>query len=154
MLSLTNPWIALLLIAAIAGSYFKGNHDGFKQCDSENQVQVAKMDAEARAVESQHQAALQLLSQQLKEANDAATVNNEKLRSAAADSGYRVRVTETSCVQTASDSAATGGDQSQPTAKLDPEVGRTLFEIAGTGDEAIRSLNACIAAYDQIRNNQ
>ena len=154
MFSLTNPWVALALIAALAGSYLKGSGDGFKQCDLENQVQVAKMNAEARAVEEAHQNAVNVLAQQLKAANDAAKINNATLRSAAADSGYRVRITETSCVQTTADPRTPGGDQPESTAKLDPKTGDTLFEIAGTGDEAIRSLNACIAAYDKVRSNQ
>jgi hypothetical protein len=152
--SLTNPWIALLLLAALVGAYLKGDRDGFKQCDLENQVQVAKMNAQARAVEEAHQNALNALGQQLKAANDAAKTTNATLRSAAADSGYRVRVTETGCVQATADTGTPSGDQPEPTAKLDPAVGDALFEIAGTGDEAIRSLNACIAAYDKVRGNQ
>jgi LysM repeat protein len=120
----------------------------------ENQVQVAKMNAQARSVEEAHQNALNVLAKQLKAADDAAKINNDKLRSDAADSGYRVRITETSCVQTAADTGTPSGDKPEPTAQLDPKVGDTLFEIAGTGDEAIRSLNACIAAYDQVRSNQ
>ena len=154
MFSLTNPWVAVALIAALVGAYLKGDHDGFKQCDLENQAQVAKMNSEAREVEEAHQTALNVLAKQLKAANDAAKINNATLRSAAADSGYRVRITETSCVQTPADSGTPSGNQPEPTAKLDPKTGDTLFEIAGTGDEAIRSLNACIAAYDKVRSNQ
>lgn len=154
MLSLTNPWIALLLVAALIGAYLKGDHDGFKKCDLENQAQVAKMNAAARATEEANQASLNALSKQLKDANDAAKIQDSTLHNAVAASGYRVRITETSCVQTTADTGTTGGDQPEPTAQLDPKTGDTLFEIAGTGDEAIRSLNACIAAYDKVRGNQ
>jgi len=152
--NLINPWVALIVVFALIGSYLKGSHDGYAKCDLENQAQVAKMNEEARAVELAHQTALNTLVQQLKASNDAAKSKNDSLRDAAADSGYRVRIEETSCVQTAADTGTPSGDKPQPTAKLDPEVGQALFEIAGTGDEAIRSLNTCIAAYDQVRSEK
>lgn len=154
MLSLTNPWVALLIAASLIGTYLKGHSNGFERCSLENQAQVAKMNAVSRETEERHQAAINLIAQQLEKANADAKTQNDKLRSAVAANGYRMRVTPSSCVSNTPDAGVASGDQPEPTAELDPAIGRALFDIAQTGDEAIRSLNACIAAYDKVRDSK
>lgn len=46
--------------------------------------------------------------------------------------------------------AAAGGDQ-ETRAELVPQVAYDLIGIAADGDDAVRDLNACISAYDAIR---
>lgn len=54
-----------------------------------------------------------------------------------------------------SNQISTGMDtQSTTTAQLDPTVASNLVKLTDTGDQAIRRLNACIAAYDAILNAQ
>jgi hypothetical protein len=154
MFSLTNPWVVLMLIVALGGAYLKGSHSGFEKCNLENQAQVAKMNEEARAIEGIHQNAVNAIALQLEKANANAKAQDDKLLTVVADSGFRMRVSSTSCVQASADAGTSSGDQSQPTAELDPATGQALFDIAQIGDEAIRSLNACIAAYDQVRNSK
>ncbi|MCC7641418.1 MULTISPECIES: lysis system i-spanin subunit Rz [unclassified Janthinobacterium] len=50
------------------------------------------------------------------------------------------------------DSAAAAGDRHQTRAELDPATAAALDAIAGDGDDATRQLNACIDAYNQIRD--
>ena len=47
--------------------------------------------------------------------------------------------------------AAPGNGADSARAELDPEVAATLVAIAADGDQAIRERNACIAAYNQVR---
>ena len=49
------------------------------------------------------------------------------------------------------DSAAAASDQHQTRAELDPATAAALDAIAGDGDDATRQLNACIDAYNLIR---
>lgn len=55
------------------------------------------------------------------------------------------------CAATA-DAAAAAGDRQQARAELDPATAAALDAIAGDGDDAARQLNACIDAYNQIRD--
>jgi len=55
------------------------------------------------------------------------------------------------CATTA-DSTAAASDQHQARAELDPATAAALDAIAGDGDNATRQLNACIDAYNLIRD--
>jgi hypothetical protein len=47
--------------------------------------------------------------------------------------------------------AATSGNRPEARAELAAEAAGTLVSIASEGDEAIRQLNACIDAYNEVR---
>lgn len=55
------------------------------------------------------------------------------------------------CAATA-DSAAAAGHRHQTRAELDPATAAALDAIAGDGDDATRQLNACIDAYNTVRD--
>lgn len=48
--------------------------------------------------------------------------------------------------------ATAGGDWRQARAELDPATAAILDAIAGDGDDATRQLNACIDAYNTVRD--
>lgn len=50
------------------------------------------------------------------------------------------------------DTAVAAGDQYQARAELDPATAVALDAIAGDGDDATRQLNACIDAYNTVRD--
>lgn len=50
-----------------------------------------------------------------------------------------------------SDPAIAGGDRSEARAELTAEASEFLVSLAGEGDRSIRSLNACIDAYNGVR---
>ena len=50
------------------------------------------------------------------------------------------------------DSTAAASDQHQARAELDPATAAALDAIAGDGDDATRQLNACIDAYNLVRD--
>jgi prophage endopeptidase len=55
------------------------------------------------------------------------------------------------CAATA-DAAAAAGDRHQTRAELDAATAAALDAIAGDGDDATRQLNACIDAYNLVRD--
>ena len=55
------------------------------------------------------------------------------------------------CTATA-DTAAAAGHRHQARAELDPATAAALDAIAGDGDDATRQLNACIDAYNLVRD--
>lgn len=55
------------------------------------------------------------------------------------------------CAATA-DSTAAAGHRHQTRAELDPATAAALDAIAGDGDDATRQLNACIDAYNLVRD--
>ena len=121
---------------------------------------LARQEAEMKAAEEarqKEQALVQSVTNtatELVKANQNAKVEIQKRDAAIAAGNLKLRipVKTTICpISATADTPAPSGDQPQPTAELDPAVGNALFDIAAAGDEAIRSLNACIAAYDQVR---
>ncbi|OEZ48024.1 bacteriophage lysis protein [Janthinobacterium sp. MP5059B] len=50
------------------------------------------------------------------------------------------------------DSTATAGHRRETRAELDPATAAALDAIAGDGDDATRQLNACIDAYNLVRD--
>ncbi|MDN2703446.1 lysis system i-spanin subunit Rz [Janthinobacterium sp. SUN100] len=62
-----------------------------------------------------------------------------------------IPVTSGQCAASA-DSAAAAGHRYQTRAKLDPATAADLDAIAGDGDDATRQLNACIDAYNLVRD--
>ncbi|OEZ81678.1 bacteriophage lysis protein [Janthinobacterium sp. HH106] len=62
-----------------------------------------------------------------------------------------IPVTSGQCAATADSTAATG-HRIEARAELDPATAAALDAIAGDGDDATRQLNACIDAYNHIRD--
>ncbi|MDN2699313.1 lysis system i-spanin subunit Rz [Janthinobacterium sp. SUN073] len=62
-----------------------------------------------------------------------------------------VPVASGQCAATA-DTAAAAGHRIEARAELDPSTAAALDAIAGDGDDATRQLNACIDAYNLVRD--
>ena len=74
---------------------------------------------------------------------------NDDVRSGAVR--LSIPVASGQCAATA-DSAAAAGDRHQARAELDPTTAAALDAIAGDADDATRQLNACIDAYNLVRD--
>ena len=152
-MSLFNPWVILALISAFLGigavSYTKGE-------DSERerqQLEIARLNDEARAKEQALVAAVNTQTTQLVKANNNAKLQTQKLHSALDAGSLRLRVpvqTPVCPVHTASDAPSTPRDSVQANAELDRETAKSLIAITDDGDKAIRQLNACIEAYNTV----
>lgn len=62
-----------------------------------------------------------------------------------------IPVTSGQCAAPA-DTGPAAGNRSQARAELDPATAAALDAIAGDGDDATRQLNACIDAYNTVRD--
>ena len=149
MKGLLSGLIALLL--TFGGGYFYG-----KYVEREaQQVEVDRLNTEARAKEAALTTAVTTTADALRKTNEKAKLATNE-RDAAIDSGaLRLRVKATCPVPAAADSTTPTGDSGgEARADLDPEVGKTLFAIAEEGDRAITKLNACISLYNQALESQ
>ena len=74
---------------------------------------------------------------------------NDDVRSGAVR--LSIPVASGQCAATA-DTATAAGHRNEARAELDPATAAALDAIAGDGDDATRQLNACIDAYNTVRN--
>ena len=144
-----NPWMIIGVIFVVLGTYKYGTYSGHKQRDQEMQIEIARLNDESRAKEQKLAENLNQTSSQLREANDVVTKKQTDLD--AAIRAGRVRLNAPSCPQGSSNSATASRDN-QAASESDRETLRLIAEIAAEGDRAINKLNACITAYEQVRN--
>ena len=152
-MSILNPYvllgIVLSILSAFGGGYWKGSKDEVTR----QQLEIAKLNAEARQKEQALVAAVTTQATKLQKANqDAKLIAKE--RDAAIASGnlkLRIPVKAPVCpVQAAGDAPAPAGNSVQTGAELDAKTAQALVAITDDGDKAIRQLNACIDAYNNI----
>ena len=143
-----NPWMIIGVICVVLATYKYGSYSGHKQRDQEMQVEIAKLNDESRAKEQKLAQDLNNTSSQLKEANDVVTKKQTDLD--AAIRAGRVRL-GSSCVQAATSASTTSGDNSKAS-ESERETLQLIAQLAAEGDRAINELNACIAAYEQVRS--
>ena len=148
MMRLPNPWMILGAIAAASLVYFYAHHVGYAKRDQEMQLEIARLNDEAREKERKLAENLNQTSSQLKEANDVVTKKQTDLD--AAIRAGRVRL-GSSCVQAATNTSTASGDNTQAS-ESERETLRLIAQLAAEGDKAINELNACIAAYEQVRS--
>jgi len=143
-----NPWMIIGVIVIVLGTYKYGTHAGYKERDAEMQQEIARLNSESRAKEQKLAEDLNQTSSQLKEANDVVTKKQTDL-DAVIRSG-RVRL-GSSCVQAATSSTTASGNQTEAS-ESERETLRLIAQLAAEGDRAINELNACITAYNQVRD--
>ena len=144
-----NPWIILGALSAVLIAYFYGHHAGFVQRDQEMQIEISHKNEEARERESAVRAELDQTTIQLKDANDAITQKQTALDRAI--SAGRVRFPAPRCVQADASAATPSVDRAEAATESDRETLRLIAQIAADGDRAIVQLNACIDAYNKVR---
>jgi len=154
-MSLFNPWVILTLLCAFLGFGFQSYLMGEKSEQKRQQLEIAQLNAEARAKEQVLVSAIQTQATKLQKANQDAKLAKLK-RDTDIDSGalkLRIPVKAPNCPISVSESTTpTSGDSGGETrAELSAEAGKTLFQIAEEGDKAIIKLNACIESYNQVR---
>lgn len=149
MFSLTNPWVLVGVLSVIISSYFYGHHQAYV----EQEAEIARLNLIERSKEKQMQELVDTHSFELRKANENAKNQVTKLQSDIASGELRLSIATTRPVQTCSDSTSASGN-TESRAELDPEASKSLIAITSDGDSAIRSLNACIDIYNQVRSKQ
>ena len=148
MIGLPNPWVILAVLIALGGSYKYGHHNGWWERDAEMQAEIAKKNEEARQTERKLTEQLNNQAAQLQEANNVVTEKQTALDRAIR--AGRVRLPSASCVQSAPSAPAPSGNP-EGTTESDRETLLAIAQIAADGDRAINQLNACIDAYNAVR---
>jgi F0F1-type ATP synthase membrane subunit b/b' len=167
MTSIQRTGIAVLLVLlTIFGIYKYGYNSGWGDRDAEMQAEIAKKNEEARAKEQEMAKAVADKETELRKANDVVAQKQTDLNRLI--SAGRVRLPTASCVQTPASAPVASGNSnqapSQPNRAPDPDTSASgaseaerqtlqlIAQIAADGDRAINQLNACIDAYDNMRN--
>ena len=152
-MSLFNPWVLLGILMAVVGSFGGGYLKGSNDEVTRQQLEIAALNAQAREKEQALITTIQTQSNKLQKANQDAKLAQQK-RNFDIDSGalkLRIPVKAPDCpVHTATDTPVASGDSVQATAEFDRETAKSLVAITDDGDKAIRQLNACIDAYNNV----
>jgi prophage endopeptidase len=157
------PTLALVAVLAMGGCYKWGYSSGWDDRDAEMQIEIARKNEEARAKEQEMAKAVADKETELRKANDVISKKQTDLNSAIR--AGRVRFPAPSCPQAPASAPAAAGDSSQTGSQPDPapdtdtgpseserQTLQLIAQIAADGDKAINQLNACIDAYDNMRN--
>ena len=144
-----SVYIAIAIFLALFGIYRWGFHNGWSERDVEMQLEIAKKDAEAREIEHVMTGKINDNVLKLQEANHAIDEKQSAL-DRAIRSG-RMRLPTSSCVQAATDTTPSTGNRDEESSGSDREVLAAIATIVAEGQRNTEQLNACITAYDQVR---
>ena len=158
-MSLFNPYVILGAILVALGVYFYGHHEGWAERDQEMQTEIAKKNEESRQTEEKLTEQVNQTATKLQEANNVVTQKQTALDRAIG--AGRVRIPTPGCVQATPNPAPAAGDrnatESKPDGQTDPvaDAERATLEaiaaIVAQGDRNTEQLNACITAYNDLR---
>lgn len=150
---------AAVVILTIVGLYRWGYSRGWGDRDTEMQAVIAQKNEESRKAEQRMSQQINATSAKLMEANNALDEKSTALDRAIR--AGRVRLPAPSCVQASTNPTTASGDRqearSEPDGQTDAasdaerETLRLIAQIAADGDRAINQLNACIDAYNSVR---
>ena len=149
-MSIFNPYvllgIVLAVLSAFGGGYWKGSEDEITR----QQLEIAKLNAEARQKEQALTMAVTQTATALRTSNAKAKQISRERDLAISSSALRLRLPAKAAncpVQAPTDDTPAPRDSGEERAELDAEIARTLIAITESGDEAIRQLAACQQAY-------
>ena len=152
MFGIPLPYLALAIAIALFGSYRGGYHFGWEDRDNDMKIAIAKKNDEARAKEKELGEKLQDQETKLRKAQDDVKKKQSAMHELARTG--RLRLPTASCPQANASATITIGNPqpSQPDeSELERQTIAALIDIAADGDKAIVKLNACVAAYEEVR---
>ena len=152
-MSLFNPYVLLGIVLAVLGSFGAGYYSGEQNEYERQQIEIARLNQQARETEQRMGEVAQTYAQTLRKANNVAKAKEDKLRTDIASGERKLFIpVQTSCpVPATADSPASNGN-TETRAELDPRIAQSLVDLTSRGDQAIRSLNACIDTYEKMRS--
>jgi hypothetical protein len=159
MLPIPLPWLIVGVLISLFGTYRVGHHYGWLERDGDMKIAIAKKNDEARQIEQNMNEKLNQQSAKLQEANDA--INKKTTALAVANRAGKLRLCPTSNIQTTS-SASTTSTNTETTSQSDRPTDtasdaeratiEAIAEIVAQGDKNTAALNACVDAYNDVRN--
>jgi hypothetical protein len=160
MFGIPLPWLLVGLCITLFGTYRGGYHYGWSDRDKEMQIEIAKKNEESRQTEQKLNEQINTTATKLQETTNAVTQKQTDLNRLIA--AGRVRLPAASCVQApasaapaAPNSPETRSEPNRPTDQASDAERATLqaiAEIVAQGDKNTAQLNACIDAYNDVRN--
>jgi hypothetical protein len=147
------PWLIVGVLVSLFGSYRVGHHYGWLERDDDMKIAIAQKNDEARAKEKELGEKLIDQETKLRKAQDDIQKKQSAMHELARTG--RLRLPTASCPQ-ASQSAPVAAGNIQPEQPDQSESERALIsaliDLAADGDKAIIKLNACAAAYNEVRS--
>ena len=153
-MSLFNPYVLLGIVLALLGSFGSGYWKGSNDEEAQQQVEIARLNQQARETEQRMGEVAQTYAETLRKANDVAKAKETKLRTdiATGERKLFIPVKAPACpVHTPTDPTVASGS-TETRAELDSGVAQALVDLTSRGDQAIRSLNTCIDQYEKMRS--
>ena len=149
MFPIPLPWIIIGAIVALFGTYRGGYHFGWEDRDQEMQIEIAKKNEEARELEKNMAQKLADKETALRKAKDDVKKKQSAMRELA-NTG-RLRLPTASCVQASPSASPAAGDSRDEPSELERQTINTLIDLVAEGDKAIVKHQACVAAYNEMR---
>lgn len=157
-----RPLAAALLCGAIAGWTAQGWRKDASIAELQRTAatdkttaatELAQATARVLALERMADAVLAQRADQLTQEQDHANTERDRFNADVRSGAVRLSIPVASgqCAAT-TDSTAAAGHRHQARAELDAATAAALDAIAGDGDDATRQLNACIDAYNLVRD--
>ena len=131
-----NPTMILAAIVVALAAYFYGHHAGYAQKETEDALEIARLNSEMTKQKDEQ------------DAKDANTKQEfETKLSGILSSRPRLYIP----VSPKSGCATTTTNDGQARAELDGQTVEDLIRLVAEGDRAIIELNSCIERYNQVR---
>ena len=137
------------IVLVILGGAYVTDHHGYQRRVTEDQVEIDRLNGEARAKEAQLDKQKQATNVALRKAKDAIQSQQAVINSRI-DAG-ELRLPSSCGVQTNADAGTTRGSGGGGQSESDRQAIRDIVQIASEGDKAITERNACIQFYQTVR---
>jgi hypothetical protein len=160
MFGIPLPWLLVGLCITLFGTYRGGYHFGWSDRDKEMQIEIARKNEEARQTEHKLTEQINTTATKLQETTNAVNQKQTDLNRLIA--AGRVRLPTPSCVQTPTSPASATTNSPETRSEPDRQADQAsdaeratlqaIAEIVAQGDKNTAQLNACIDAYNDVRN--
>jgi hypothetical protein len=147
---LPNPWLIVGVLLAISSAFGTGYYKGHHDATTEMQIEVARLNDEARVKEREMQERANNHAMELRKAQDEAKAETNRVADGLLSGSMWLSV-PCGAVQPAPSATPAARTGIKAQCKLDPAAARKLLAIAAEGDDAIRQLNALIDFYNDVR---
>ena len=159
MLPIPLPWLIVGVLVSLFGTYRVGHHYGWLERDNDMKIAIAKKNEESRKTEQKLTEQLNANASKLQETQD--VINQKQSALDRAIRAGRVRIPTASCpsapanpaIATANQETRSEPDrQTNETTDAERATLLAIAEIVAQGDKNTAALNACVDAYENVRN--
>jgi len=138
------------LALVISGGYYVADHRGYQRRVAEDQAEIERLNAEARAKEAQLDQQKKATNVALRKAKDAIQ-SKQTILNSRIDAG-ELRLPSPCGVPANADAGSAGGAGGSGQSESDRQAIKDIVAIASEGDRAIEERNACISFYNQVKD--